>query len=259
MRLFFIILLASFPLVQIGCSLFLPHGSGDPVSDGLVGHWTFDDCVEQGRGGCAAEDQTRTAPDAVIYGASLTEGRLGRAFSFDGEDDYGMIPHGEVFNGERKSIQFWFRKSNAEIDDSPSRVDAEGLVFKAPDTGFDRAFTLTLQNALAPFDLVLSAGNGSATLERITLPKAILVDEWYHVVFTIDSTELMIYLDGVLVGTLDLTAQTINNASPIYLASIPGSSADARYFSGLLDDLRFYNRVLKAEEVRTLYELPTTE
>ncbi|MAH42482.1 hypothetical protein CL614_02020 [archaeon] len=79
-------------------------------------------------------------------------------------------------------------------------------------------------------------------------------NKWYHVVITASSEELKIYLDGDQSGipgsvTNDLGTQVASWK----IGTNYGAYEDSYSWNGYIDDVRFYNRVLSAGEVKTLF------
>lgn len=66
---------------------------------------------------------------------------------------------------------------------------------------------------------------------------------------------MRLYLNGQLVGSHQLAAPPINNTSPFSLGMIPSNATATRFFTGLMDDLKVYNRHLSESEITSLYEL----
>lgn len=79
--------------------------------------------------------------------------------------------------------------------------------------------------------------------------QATITTEWTHVACTYDGQDIKTYINGKLVetahhpGVADVTTAVMVGA-----ASLPE-------WKGGIDDVRFYNRVLSAEEIRHLYAL----
>ena len=76
---------------------------------------------------------------------------------------------------------------------------------------------------------------------------------WHQLVVVYDQTNLSISVDGTRRGTL-LTS--LNTAfSPVII----GAGADpGTHFSGAIDDVRIYNRVLTQAEIQTDMNTPVT-
>ena len=79
---------------------------------------------------------------------------------------------------------------------------------------------------------------------------------WYHVVLTQDMNAIKIYVNGVLENT------TINTKAFDYTPGknvILGNTRELSYntpLNGVLDNVRFYNRVINASEVSALFQNP---
>lgn len=96
-------------------------------------------------------------------------------------------------------------------------------------------------------------GNGSGGASSFYGPTQIIPNTWYHVAFTIDNSSLKLYLNGVLEGSSS-TSNAFNymTGRKVYLG---GSNDPIAYapFTGSMDNVRFYNRVLTPTEVSQLY------
>jgi Concanavalin A-like lectin/glucanases superfamily len=87
---------------------------------------------------------------------------------------------------------------------------------------------------------------------------AISANTWYHVCYTVSSTSLIFYINGVAVNTTALPAGGIfgnsgSSNAPITLLRIGTQTVTAYPFKGYLDDVRIYNRVLSPVQINQLY------
>ena len=80
-------------------------------------------------------------------------------------------------------------------------------------------------------------------------------NHWYHLVVTLDSTNGSLYVDGQLEGTLGGQPFGQNNGNFYIGGSV---SQNTEYFSGIIDDVRIYNRALSSNEVAQLYSIEST-
>lgn len=127
------------------------------------------------------------------------------------------------------------------------------LVFTKNQNGVDpAAYALVVENTTQGKRFVVRKSTGvvTTTLSSTTNP---LLNTWYHVCFTMDNSALHLYVNGVLEST-STTTLTFNYApgKKIYLGGT-NETAQPMPFSGLLDNVRFYNRILSAAEVNQLY------
>ena len=74
---------------------------------------------------------------------------------------------------------------------------------------------------------------------------------WHHLTGTYDGRQLKLYLEGELKSTVNYVGAIARNAANVNI----GRDADGggrRYFNGIVDDARIYNRVISAAEVKKL-------
>lgn len=76
--------------------------------------------------------------------------------------------------------------------------------------------------------------------------------DWHHVAGTYDGSKLYIYQDGLCVDSKSLQG-SINRLWSRVLIGENGQSAN-RFWNGLIDDVRLYNRSLSADEIGILAE-----
>jgi hypothetical protein len=77
-------------------------------------------------------------------------------------------------------------------------------------------------------------------------------NKWHHMAVTRDSNEFKFYIDGILIGTSPTPAGSGPN---IPLNHYKLAYGNGIFWQGALDDLRFYERILSADEVNTLANL----
>ena len=78
-------------------------------------------------------------------------------------------------------------------------------------------------------------------------------NQWHHVVVNRNGSDAKVWVDGMLKGTIDNT-KTVTNNQPLLLGySDSGDSYQRKYWSGALDDVRLYDRLLTEEEVQQLF------
>ena len=75
--------------------------------------------------------------------------------------------------------------------------------------------------------------------------------DWVHIVAVNDATQLRLYINGTLVAD--------KTVADDYVGHVGGDMKIGQDFTGLMDDVRFYNKPLSDRQVQTLYfdESPT--
>jgi len=102
------------------------------------------------------------------------------------------------------------------------------------------------------------APDSQGTQQILTSVTKLVVGQWYHIVGVIDynANTGAIYINGVnnnATGTLSFPNRATDNTTA-YSSSIGANEPnDEEWMNGIVDDARFYNRSLSADEVQTIY------
>jgi len=98
----------------------------------------------------------------------------------------------------------------------------------------------------------IGCGDGSSTnVYQASVPTT---NEWHHVVGILDwdNKKLKLYIDTVLVASGDITLSSLNALDSIKIGG--NKYSNNNYITGLVDQLRIFNRALTDEEVQILYK-----
>jgi hypothetical protein len=108
--------------------------------------------------------------------------------------------------------------------------------------GTDLLYALYASNGSKPrtetFTSVENTAAGTAALP---------LSAWSHLAATYDGTNLRFYVNGALITTKATTGAMPNTANPL---RIGGNAVWGEYFSGLIDEVRVYNRALTEAELK---------
>lgn len=197
--------------------------SGDLLSVN-VGDWR----VNEGSGNIA-NDVSTYANRGTIYGANYwtNSGKYGHAFSGSG-DDYIRVANSASLNSASFSVEMWVYATSRRM---------QGLASKWSGTHGWRLFMANTSGNIE-FDAYGEVAN-------IQTP-ALNANTWYHVVATYDapSQTAKIYLDGAY--KQQATSVDMQNT---YAYNLDFSPSVTNRLAGRLDDIKFYNRALTADEV----------
>jgi len=219
----------------------LPAGVQAQSDDGLVAEWHFDEGA-----GNVVEDSSGNGNDGVIYGATWVEGKYGKALSFDGVDDYVEIPDKPSLDiMDEITIEAWIHCYDS--------YDNQELISKVTFGTNQRSYEL----ALGPDNKVRVAftTDGTADTWKKSTDNKISVskNQWTHAVGIYDGQTFYVYINGISDGSTDIGEYTIfSSSSPL---SIGRHGMDGRrFFNGIIDEIRIYNRALSPEEIKQHYE-----
>jgi hypothetical protein len=211
----------------------------------LVAHWKLDEGT-----GLAAADASGNGHDGTLTGGvAWTEGRLGRAAAFDGQDDgvltaelEGLSPHAGPQGA--MTLAAWMRISERPPAAGQGRLPAFS---KGSPTAYEYAL-YACADGRAQFCIWSLGGTGHAELAGGRLE----LNRWHHVAGVIQKGSFAaLYVDGAQVQRVTtFTGETAAGASPVRL----GRRGDGQFFKGAVDDVRIYSRVLSDAEVKALAE-----
>jgi hypothetical protein len=242
-------------LYQLGARKLQPHSPiTDYLTNGLVGHWTFNgQDMDWGQSTAEARDVSgqNNHGDVVGFGEEgAVIGKVGQALEFDGEDDYVGVTHQSYFTQVPFTASAWFK-----LDQLPSaKGNYEFIIDKKDSSGPPwHAWILYVDNPSNKIDFFVTDSSGSGS-GYILSDSAVSTNTWYHAVATIDSSyNMKLFVDGSQqIGT--------DNPGSIYTSDsylVLGSEGTGYGYEldGLIDEVRVYNRALSPEEVQELYQL----
>lgn len=193
-------------------------------------------------------------------GATFAAGKVGQAFSFDGVNDFVQVPHNSNLDPGTGSftLDAWVKTSATANQTLVSKYECGG---SCP------------AGALSLYFLSMSAGkvvaeirdsDGSSPGSQFLMGTSIIADgNFHHVAMTRDmaTSQLRIYVDGALDASAALNAGSdgaIQNndseADPLIIGGFfnGGTTTLRNPFTGLIDELEYFNRTLSVSELQAI-------
>jgi len=206
------------------------YDGSSSLDAGLVGYWSFDDGT--------AIDGSGNSNHGTIYGATQVTGICGNALSFNGNSDYVLIPHSSSLDitGDI-SILAWIKPM------TPSGA-AQPIVAKGTHVN-NYSYYFGLNYGWPTFQIRPDCQALSETEPPL--------NDWHHIVAVRNGTEASIYLNGTNDTTEICSFSGISDAGfDILIGYYPYTQN--WHFTGIIDEVRIYNRALNPSEIQTLYE-----
>lgn len=208
-----------------------PPTPGGISSDGLIAHWSFDDCD--------ARDVSGNGHDGVTYGSpDCVDGVAGsRALRFDTEAlSYALVDRDIKLEGD------YTLSARIRLEDS-EHLSWQFIVSRMQSASAlrDPAWALRLSRSRIFF------------LREFYC--CVEDDRWMMITATGSADQGVLYLDGERVLSGELTRVENEDDLPICIACTQGNSLPPfQFFKGAIDDLRVYGRALTASEVAELHQ-----
>jgi len=226
--------------------LFSPIG-GAVKLEGLLLYLPFDE-VSGGK----AKDLSGNGFDGNLNGGvKLVDGKVNKALEFNGTD--GFVTVGPLgVDPDEFTIEFWFSPQK-DLDSGGARMD---LIYAH--TGCCRPhITFNRQNDGGMGFHAEFGGNGAQgpTTDLITKTSSWKLGEWYHWVGTADENETKVFVNGKVEKTLKAPGNaTPNLRYEEFGISIGCSQGQSNWFSGKLDEIRVWSRVLTDNEIKKAFD-----
>jgi len=231
-------LIAVFALLGFSAKTATASGIIKPANNlGLVGYWSFEDGTSTKATDFSGKGNTGT----LTNGPTWTGGKLGKSLSFDGNDDY-VDAVDDPFDLTDLTLSAWVKTSQT----------SDGFIFgKGTTADYQYGLYNNFGASKKAVFVVWTTAGGSYLMASST--NAISTNQWVHLAATVSGTTAKLYVNGTLEET-DSNPVATRDISGIASFSIGRRGDTTDPFSGLLDEVRVYNRALSSTEVAGLYE-----
>ena len=213
----------------------------EKVSDpSLVAYWALDETE-----GSIAYDSIGSH-DGTLNGNPLWQpggGKDGHALHFDGIDDYVSTPF--ILNPGKASfsVTAWI------CGGAPGQV----IISQADIEGQNPVESGSTWLGVNPSDGGLMTGLMGIFFGSLESESVITDEHWHHVglVYDFNTKKRHLYIDGAEVAVDTGFVGGVQSTAGLHIGA--GQTLDAgTFFSGLIDDVRIYNKALTAEEIAAL-------
>lgn len=215
----------------------------DALERGLAGYWKLDDAS----GTTATDASTNGSNGTLTSGPTWTTGQIGGAVSFDGTDDY-IIEAGTTQYKFTSSFAFggWFQ-STGDQDNRP----VAGF-----DSGSNYRYSLVIDNVGAESFQCQARLTGGLITASFTM--TVVTNDWYHLYCSYDDSlkVVTLYVNGTKAASSSVGSGSLTDGGAgqqkFSIGRSQGSSPS--YWTGIIDEMRMYNRAFSPEEVAKLYK-----
>ncbi len=232
--------------------LYVNLSNVSPPVPGLVAHWKLD---ETSPSTTAADSSGNGNTGTLVNGPTWTTGQINGALDFDGVNDYVDFGTGTSLDmgAGNFSLSGWF-KSGFGFGRTMAGKGGTG-------PGGTR-YLITLDETDCGGGMKIKVEIDDDTTKKFTCSSGSSFNDnaWHHAVLVRNGNNLRLYEDGQQVATpTDITGYGNINSTRIFsIGSMfdEGALNQSSFFSGLIDDVRIYDRALSAAEVTDLFNPP---
>ena len=225
------------------------------LNNGLVAYYPFN--------GNTNDESGNANHGTENGGVSYVLGNIGQSASFDGINDYISVLDKNILDLPNIStISLWLKLST-KFDDPNNVLINKYRGDTASEDGYIIGVNQFSENEVFGW---AKDSDGNVTNNAITASDhkvaSISFDNWVHYSFVFENNSVTHYINGILYNTVN--NKMINNSSgndnPLIIgAGMSHTSQVYNFFSGLIDEVRIYNRVLSESEIQELYTQPNNK
>ncbi len=216
-----------------------------------VGVAYFDDIELLPFESVVVKDYSGEGNDGTLYGPTLVDGKYGKAYEFDGVNDYIITPNSAVLEDISEgsyTYEAWYYPK--EI---PPDIQYNNYHFILCKQGEHNPL---LYHRETHFNFHMWNDNHQSF--GINSGASNLVNNWYHVVgtFDINSKEVNLYVNGIHQGTEIFTGTPKDHGqNPIKIGMCNGFGQNwAGPAEGIIDEVKIYSRALSPGEITNSYQ-----
>ena len=176
---------------------------------------------------------------STVYSDNWCDGKYGEAFSLDGVDDYGRIEDSDSLKGFiQMTVLMWVKiRSGIGYWGFISKTDRTNGWQLIKQYGSRRLF----------FEIFEAGSNtGSSTSSNSEIPE----DTWTQIGIIVDGLNWKFIINGEVDKEFTSSRALTHSSHTLWIGR---SNASSPYLSGIIDEVRLYNRALSEEEIRALY------
>ncbi len=211
-----------------------------PPGPEIWSYWRMDEVS-----GLVANDSSgsRHGNLANMDGSEWTDGIIGGALEFDGEEDF--VSLGEInLPNNQFTISTWIY-ANDFTTHPEGRIISKA---SGSSTNQHQWMLSTIQEA-GEIRLRFRLNVDGTTHTLVANSGALSVNEWIHVAATYDGT-MRLYKDTLLVGEVTHMGDVVSNSDPVAIGNQPQGD---RPFAGLIDEVCIFSEAIEVSDLDELY------
>ena len=226
--------------LTIALLVFLPLLSYADYTEGLVLAFSFDE-----GSGDVAEDSSGNGHNGTIDNPTWVDGKFGKALKFAGAGSgtWVTIESSDALNVNECTFMAWI---NAETWDGTRQI-----VGKSVHGGCGGRGQYGLFSEKGVLKLRFETEDGRADVNA-DLPET---NNWLHIAFTNDGEMASLYIDGEVIAQGDIPGALKSIDDPLRIAQ--DCDRPNNVFTGMIDEVRLWNRALSEGDINTLMNLNT--
>ncbi len=178
-------------------------------------------------------------------------GRVGGGFGLDGTNHL-EIPHAPELDPARFTLELW---AFVPTDCQASEKTFPWLVCKNRHEQAEGNYGIVILGGAPQARMNIGGGRENAfTVDG--RPGQLKIEAWNHLAMSYDGETLRLYVNGAPSGERRIGRSRVPGRDGLAFGRRQDNCGDGYHFRGAIDEVRFYDRALGADEVRARYQRP---
>jgi uncharacterized repeat protein (TIGR01451 family) len=175
----------------------------------------------------------------LVNDTTFAAGKVGQAFSFDGNGDYVEMTGSNVgdFGSAPFTVDFWMYTAN--------ELAPSGFLVGKSNADGGLGWDIRWIN-----DATIKVVGVNGWGDNITSDASATLNAWHHIALVSTDSLVTLYIDGAVKGTSPRSPIS-STGNPFRMGYTTNYQSPA--FNGLIDEVEIFNRALSAEEVAAIY------
>jgi hypothetical protein len=222
---------------------------GSPIAS-PIGHWKFDEgygTIANSSGSCATCSGTLNsmASPATTGSGWNNHGKLSKALSFDGSNDYVRITDNRALQITNNfSLSFWL-KSN-------STSQTNKYLFAKNNTAGTNQWGIIYEYVNDAIEFFAAGSGYSGTDPRTNSQITVSDTNWHHISYTYNGSTWSGYKDGTRIFSVSRSFSLGQLSGLDFFVGAANNTPDAPV-NAVFDDIKIYNYGLSSDEVKLEY------
>jgi len=202
----------------------------------LVAAYSFDE-----GSGTAVNDLSGNGNNGTVSGTTWsTAGKFNKALSFNGSSSWVTVNDSASLHlTTGMTLEAWV---------NPTAIGTAWRTVMMKEQSGEMTYTLYANNGTRPAGYIYIGGENSTQGTA-----ALVTNTWTHLAVTYDGTTLRLYVNGVEVSNKAISGSIVNSTGVL---RIGGNGVWGEYFSGLIDEVRIFNRASTPAEIQSDMSTP---
>jgi hypothetical protein len=186
----------------------------------------------------------------LLNGTGFASGLVNQAFSFEGPASQTAvsIPRSTSLLTATYSFETWIKPLA-----QPDNIDNQDWIF-----GQNRGRQLNIRTGSTGVNVAFQLSD-YGSFHDVVSTSEIPLNQWTHVAGTWNGTTLMLYIDGVLNNATTTEAISWDSGCEFFIGGTyhpaqDGCETVGQFFTGLIDEVSYYNRPLTQCEIKAIHD-----